>query len=137
MKENKETSLLNIFKKSEILKSFVLEISIIKNLKQIQKRAFIREKKIKDLIGLGLNSAFLPFIIFSFFVTGPIGVGLNIISSVLYGLSILGRPLINKFSKNGEFIKENEVIFELIEKKMQEQITKNFEYKIPKEKIIV
>ena len=128
--ENKETSLINIFKKSEILKSFVLEISIIKNLKQIQKRAFIREKKIKNLKGF----AFLPIFIPVIFVTGPIGVGLSITS---FALSFLGRFLINKFSKNDKFIKENEVIFELIENKMQEQIAKKFEYKISKEKIII
>ena len=45
--------------------------------------------------------------------------------------------MINKFSKNDEFIKENEIIFELIESKMMGQIIKNFEYKIPKEKIII
>ena len=56
----------------------------------------------------------------------------------LMSLALKGiKKLIEKFSNNNEFIKENKIIFELIQMKMEKKIIKNFEYKIPKEKIIV
>ena len=132
--ENNETSLINISQKSEVLKTFILEMSISKYLEQIKDKSLFREIRNKKAIKLGISSSFIPFFIGSFFFTGPIGWGLIITSYALIGLSFLGKHLINKFSKKDEFIKENEIIFELIESKMMEQIMKNFEYIIPKEK---
>ena len=67
-----------------------------------------------------------------FFVEGPIGVGLALTSVAFLGI----KKLIEKFSNKDEFIDENALIFELIERKIQKQIINNFEYKIPKKKLL-
>ena len=128
---NDEASLIKVFRKKEALKTFILEISITKYLEQMQTRALFNENKNKFLINKGIshiniilsNSSFKA-IMFGF--------------TFLASLTLKGiKKLIEKFSNNDEFIKENKIIFELIEEKMKKQIIKNFEYKIPKEKIIV
>ena len=135
--ENNEKGLISIFKNNKIINTFFLEASIIKYLEQIKDRAILREKRTKKIIELGLNLPSLPLILSSMFFTGPIGWGLSITACTIFGFSLLGKYLINKFSHKDKFIKENEIIFDLIESKMMELIVKNFEHNIPKEKIII
>ena len=132
--EHGGTSLIKIFKKNQALKTFILEICITKYLEQMESRVLLREKKKQVFVNLGMNSVSIFLLISSFFVTGPIGIGLAIASLTNFGLSLITQKL---HANKDEFIRENEVIFELIEMKMQKEIIKNFEYKIPKEKIII
>lgn len=136
--EHGGTSLIKIFKKNQALKTFILEICITKYLEQMETRVLLRERKKQAFVNLGMNSVSFALSISSFFVTGPIGIWFAIASLTIFGLSLITKKLLKNFySKKDEFIRENEVIFELIEMKMQKEIIKNFEYKIPKEKIII
>ena len=63
MNENNETSLIMISQKSEVLKTYILEMSITKYLEQIKDRTLYRELRNKEAIKLGLSSSFLPFYI--------------------------------------------------------------------------
>ena len=137
-----EISLIEIFKKNELLKTFYLEVYITKYLKQIKARALINEKFNQKIIDFGLSSLgslHLALSIWKFaFLTGPIGIALVITSMTVGGLYFyLKKTVDDLFSDKDEFVHENEIIFELIEMKMEKQIINNFEHKIPNEKITI
>ena len=110
-----------------------MEISITKYLEQIQDRAFNDEKRNKLFIGAGISGIGLILSVSGLFLEGPIGVGLVLASFAFLGIN----KLIEKFSNKDEFIAENELIFELIERKIQKRMVDDFKNKIPKEKIII
>ena len=131
--QNDETCLVKSFRKNEILKTLLLEISITKYLEQMQDRAFNDEKRNKLFISAGISGIGLILSVSGLFLECPIGVGLVLASFAFLGIN----KLIEKFSNKDEFIAENELIFELIERKIQKRIVDDFKNKIPKEKIII
>ena len=78
---------------------------------------------------MGLKIGFIGSILGTV-VAEPIRIGLNMVCLTHCLIQIL-------YSKKDKFILENEIIFEIIEAKMQKEIIKNFEYKIPKAKITI
>jgi len=125
-----EASLSKILKKNEALKTFIMEISIIKNLEQMKTRISFEEQKKEAFINLGIKIGFIGSLFGTLVVAEPIRLGID--------FARLTYSLIQYFySKKDKFIRENEIIYEIIEAKMQKEIIKNFEYKIPKEKITI
>ena len=129
--KNNETSLVKGFRKNEVLKTFILEISVVKYLEQMQDRALYVEKR-KLFIDAGFTIGMI-LSLSGLFVLGLPGLGLLLVSFLSYSV----KKLIDKFSNKEKFIAENKLIFELIELKMQDKIINNFKDKIPKEKIII
>jgi len=133
-----ETGLIKAIKKNELLKTFILEICVSKYLDKMKTRILFREKRKELFFNLGISSISTTLSTIGFFAAGPIGIGLSIAGLVVFGLSFITKKLLkNSYSKKDEFVQENEMLFELIEMKMQKKIIDNFDKKIPKEKIIV
>ena len=130
-----ETGLIKAIKKNELLKTFILEICVSKYLDKMKTRILFREKRKELFFNLGISSISTTLSTIGFFAAGPIGIGLSIAGLVVFGLSFITKKLLkNSYSKKDEFVQENEMLFELIEMKMQKKIIDNFDKKIPKEK---
>ena len=129
IKKIDEAKIIQILEKSETCKNFMIERMVIKYLEKAKFNTISREKKFYLIYSLGLLGLYISFFIGSFFFY-PLLITALIFEPIYYFMK-------KSMSKDFMFINQNQVIFDLIQGKLIEEILKQFEEKIIKNKIII
>ena len=124
-----ESQIIKTLEKTETCKNMMIERVIIRSLEQVSINSIRREGKFGFFFQLGALGLYLGFFIGSFFLW-PLIFG----SVISYIISYFNKK---KLEKKIKFVKQNQIIFELIQNKLMKEIIKQFEKKLNKNNIII
>ena len=129
IKQYDESEIISKLENTEACKNMLIERIILRSLEQVKVNSVRREAKYSLIIIGGALVIYLGFFIGSIFL-GPLMLG----SVIAFIISTIFQK---KLKKKILFVKQNQIIFELIQGKLIEEILKQFEKKLDKNNIII
>ena len=129
IKQYDESEIISKLENTEACKNMLIERIILRSLEQVKANSVRREAKYGLIITGGALVIYLGFFIGSIFL-GPLMLG----SVIAFIISTIFQK---KLKKKILFVKQNQIIFELIQGKLIEEILKQFEKKLDKNNIII